>query len=836
MTSDGGGGSQRRNHLRLTRPALARAFVPPSGPVPRSSPARARDEHAARLLGELGTARDIGRKRAAERLPGFETAPGGVLLDVGAGEGVFPTSIAKLGNRSDDVRVGVVRQDASGRLRAALVTGDEGIERLERAVSVYRTEDTAKTGQPKLWRQVESVESVAAGDLDTLWGDVRPLPETDERLWWQCWCWPDRIEALERAAAALECRVSSDQRQTFPELELIPVHATRDEIRRIVFSSGAVGELRLASDTPRFWMAMGGGAQREWEEDLADRIDWPSEDAPAACLLDTGVNRGHRLIEPALSERDAQAVLSDWTPADDQREPHGTLVAGLALYGDLVPVLAGSERVTLEHRLESVKVFSTAEPDAHEVGSYGPITQQAIYRAEVNAPRRERAICLAVSQEASGDLPSAWSAAIDQAAAGEEIDGGASGPRAGRLILVAGGNVPDGKVSVDADADMARFGIEDPAQAWNALTIGGYTDKTEISDDEEDLEGYTPLADAGERSPYSRTSQRWNHGATAIKPELVFEAGNQAVAPEGNYIAPRIDSLSLLSTGADVVGRPFDTMWATSAAVPQAARMAAMVWARYPGLRPETVRALLVHGARWTPAMRERLDGEGKTGRRKWLRTFGYGVPRLDRVLESVGNDLALFTEETITPYRRGDGGRVGYGDLHVHELPWPVETLQRMGAADVSLKVTLSYFVEPSPGRLGAVSVAAYRSAGLRFALQRPTESVEAFRERVNSADRDDDWRSPGGSDDGWFLGPKAVSGGSLHCDIWRGNAAELAARRHLAIYPVSGWWKELARLGRHKDSMAYSLVVSLETEDEEVDLYTEIEAMLEVESVVST
>ena len=833
MTSGEGGGAGRRNHLRLTRPALAPAFTPPRSRFPPSAPARARDEHASRLLSELAAVRNAVRAQDALRLPGFETAPGGVLLDVGAGDTAYPAGLAKLNSTRDDIRVGIVRKETSGRLRTALVTGERGIGKLERDVSSYRVDDT-EADQPKQWRKIESIERVAAGDLGALWGDARPLPDADRRLWWQCWCWPDRLETLERAAAVLGCRVSADQRLKFPELELVPVHATRDEIRRIVFSSGAVGELRLASDTPRFWTSLSAEEQREWESSLADRIDWPPDDAPAACLLDTGVNRGHSLIQPALSANDTLAVLPDWTPADDGPAPHGTLVAGLALYGDLVPVLAGTERVTLEHRLESVKVFSTAEPDAHEVGSYGPITQQAIYRAEVNAPERQRAICLAVSQAVSGERPSAWSAAIDQVAAGDDVEEDSDAVRATRLLLVAGGNVPDTEVSADAEADMERHDIEDPAQAWNALTVGGYTDKTELAADEEYLDGYTALAGAGERSPYSRTSQRWEHAATAIKPELVFEAGNHAVSPGGDDISAGIDSLSLLSTGANVLGRPLDTMWATSAAVPQAARMAATVWARYPELRPETVRALLVHGARWTPAMRAKLDGVNKTGRRKWLRTFGYGVPRLDRVLESVGNDLALFTEETITPFRK-EAGSVGYNELHLHALPWPVEALQRMGEVDVSLKVTLSYFVEPHPGRVGAVSVAAYRSAGLRFALKRPLESVEAFRERLNRADREADWTPSGEADSKWFLGQNSMSGGSLHCDVWRGSAAELATRDHLAVYPVSGWWKDLPKLGRHDDSMMYALVVSLETDDEDVDLYAEIATLLEVESAVS-
>jgi len=600
-------------------------------------------------------------------------------------------------------------------------------------------------------------------------------------------------------------------------------------VGRTVLSSGAVSEIRLATDTPRFWMNMSGIEQREWEQNLLDRIDWPREEAPAVCLLDTGVNRAHPLIEPVLSARDTGAVNEEWTSADGAI-PHGTLSAGLALYGDLVPVLAGTERIGLTHRLESMKLVRTDDPEAHEARSYGKVTQQAISRAELNAPTRQRVFSLPVTQDLPGIGPSAWSATLDQSAVGDSLEESDSGAREGRLILVAAGNVQDGDVTVDDDADMNSHGILDPAQAWNTVTVGGFTNKTEIDIEEDDLDGYAPLASVGERSPYSRTSRPWRPD-TPIKPEIVFEAGNMAVAPEGNYIAARIDSLSLLTTGPDVIGRPFDTMWATSAAVAQSARLAAMVRARYPEFRDETLRALLVHGAQWTPAMRARLDDVGVTDRWSWLRVFGYGVPQLERVLGSAANDLAIIAEEVITPYRFERGAStVGYGDMHLHVLPWPIETLRSLGEVQVRLKVTLSYFVEPNPGRFGAVSASAYRSSGLRFALQRRAESVDEFESRINGAAREDDWEKTDVTDKGWVLGSRAVGNGSLHCNVWEGTAADLAARGHLGIYPTSGWWRDLRRLRRYDDSMNYSLVVSLETDSEEVDLYADISAVLTV------
>ncbi len=56
-------------------------------------------------------------------------------------------------------------------------------------------------------------------------------------------------------------------------------------------------------------------------------------------------------------------------------------------------------------------------------------------------------------------------------------------------------------------------------------------------------------------------------------------------------------------------------MWATSAATAQAARLAAIVQAEYPNLWPETARALIVHSAEWTQAMRSEAESETETCR-----------------------------------------------------------------------------------------------------------------------------------------------------------------------------------------------------------------------------
>ena len=112
-------------------------------------------------------------------------------------------------------------------------------------------------------------------------------------------------------------------------------------------------------------------------------------------------------------------------------------------------------------------------------------------------------------KQLSGERPTTWSAALDQAAAGVmrgEADQ-ADAPK--RLIVVSGGNVPDAATAAEVE-DPASFPMEDPAQAWNVLTVGGFTDRDQLVHDL--YADWTAYAQVGDRSPYSRMSKAWREG------------------------------------------------------------------------------------------------------------------------------------------------------------------------------------------------------------------------------------------------------------------------------------------------------------------------------------
>jgi hypothetical protein len=367
--------------------------------------------------------------------------------------------------------------------------------------------------------------------------------------------------------------------------------------------------------------------------------------------------------------------------------------------------------------------------------------------------------------------------------------------------------------------------VQDPSQAWNAITVGGYTERVFISSPE--FAGWRPLASHGRLSPCSTTSLIWPDKIWPFKPDIVTEGGNSAIDP-GSGHADFIDDLALLTTRLSPTGALLAATGETSAAAAQAARLAAIVRSHYSQLWPEAIRALLIHSAEWTPEMLQEFPFAQREQR---LRCYGYGVPRLEQALWSAGNAATLVVQSQLQPFDRIDG-KMATKEMHLHEIPWPVTVLQSLGEELVTMRITLSYFIEPSPGRRGWDRKHRYQSHGLRFEVQRPTETVDQLRQRVTrTAWEEEDERPTFSRDDrSWELGPNLRTRGSIHSDQWSGTASELANCNHIAVYPITGWWRERPHLDRWSRSARYAMIVTIKSAMTEVDLYTPIRAQIEV------
>jgi len=157
-------------------------------------------------------------------------------------------------------------------------------------------------------------------------------------------------------------------------------------------------------------------------------------------------------------------------------------------------------------------------------------------------------------------------------------------------------------------------------------------------------------------------------------------------------------------------------------------------------------------------------------------------------------------------------------------------DVLRDLGALRVQMRVTLSYFVEPSPGEVGWKDRYRYASHGLRFELNGPGEPEADFIARINRKARKDD-EHPGteGAGDHWTI-REARNVGSIHSDIWSGMATELALSNLIAVHPSVGWWRERHYLNRYGRRSRYALIVSFALPGQKIDIYTPVALRLGV------
>ncbi len=695
---------------------------------------------------------------------------------------------------------------------------------LERKVEAFRDKETRK-GKPQNADLVQSIGRLQPARLRSLWRGPRDAfpAQANAVVDWEVWLTADQTQAFEVAAAAANLHVAAD-RLYFPEQTVIRVTASRNALAELIRSTPAmVTALAKPAATADFFDSLPVEEQPLWGAELLERTAFcdPADNPVHVTLMDTGVTLGHPLLDPALAPEDRFVAKLGWGPEDVMG--HGSGMAGLAVYGDLTTALETAAVIDIPHRLESVKIIPDAGINPHHL--LGAVTRDGIDAAEVSAERR-RVFVLATStsdDHPHDGAPTSWSTELDQLASGRS--GLQTHPR---LIVTSAGNVPPRlhmTANYHAVCDHHDQEIEAPGQAWNAITVGAYTDKAVI-----DPSVGAPLARAGDLSPYSKTAS-WA-SVWPLKPDFVLEGGNLLMDRFPPAYAHH--DLCLLSTSNTPTGQQFATIEATSAATALAGRLAAMTWSLYPTRWPETIRALLVASARWTAPMRAHLPQNPNKGHYEPLfQRYGYGVPDLTRAAKSADDAVTLIVEDTIVPYAPSTtGGQAVHNQIKMHALPWPVERLRELGAREVTLRVTLSTFIEPNPAEAARGRKLQYGSHGLRFKLKRADETDAQFETRINRAaaaeDEGLDLPQMGGDQDGWRFGSRRRDVGSVHRDEIICAASDLARRSLMAVHPVGGWWKSKLRRGDEPKTARYSLVIEIDAEGADVDLYTEIQIAL--------
>ena len=801
-----------------------------------SIPVRNRQAHAEYLQRKFDAARvddtNVKQQMEAISLP----ARSGIYLEF-ASAPTYDLVSKSLEDQKAGIRLLNIRQvkteDNQEQTFATIYIPHGKENRLLEKLHKYATEEL-RNGKPKNDTLFRSIENINVALLKALWTDRYEDFPTDHNDWYEVWIRTSVTEDIVNqhnrfidSLQSLDIHFKEDSVLTFPERTVFLVYANIDALTKLLGCSDQLAELRSGRVLTGFLFDEYRNEQQEWVEDLHNRVQFNPNTNSVICVLDSGANNGHPLLEPIIPERNCGSVVGEGL-AD--RDGHGTRMCGTAIYGDMSSCLASTQKIQIDNQVGSIKLYPNGLSNPKE--AWGFLTEQAVLTSEIIFPHKTVCYCMAITAEDSEQgKPTSWSGAVDSITYNK---GNTS-----RLFMVSAGNIRDinnldKEIVTGYPNRNSLRPIQNPAQAWNGLTVGAFTNIVAI--DSPDLKNYDRVAPSGGISPFSRTSSLWGKGAL-IKPEVMFEGGNLYKTNNPQIPFSSHQDLELMTTSKNYQKSGyFDTINATSAATALAANFAGKLQARYPHLWAESIRGLIVHSAKWTSCMEMQFPVKNRGDMEKRLRHCGYGVPSEERAFYSTENGLTYVAQEIIQPFikERGDNSPK-INEMNFFELPWPREVLEQLAEANVTMRVTLSYFIEPAPGEIGWKDKYRYASCGLRFDVNKEDEDQKAFQLRINKLIEAEENEERGKNDSSrWLIGSDNRNKGSIHSDELNLTAAQLAACNLIAVYPIGGWWKTRTNLRQYNNKLRYSLIVSLDTPIENVDLYnivkTKIETMINI------
>ena len=469
------------DHLVATGFTQPKDFRSPLS-VRQNAPDRNRQQHGAGLLAQLR-----GLAAQAEALRGTRIERG---VDPGQGIAIAleispPGSIdsgKKLEWKRDGIEILNVTNPGNSEVVTVFVP-DGKLAAFEKRVSEYLYEDRPSSDEtavarPKHASLINAISSFRRAAFTELWTDTAPVPLENVAAFFTVWLRLGATAAVEVAGKFREVAERLDIAMepghiTFPGRVVVAVHATRSQLEQSTEILDLVAEIRSTAPSAAFYISeLRPYEQVEWVRNLLDRTTLTAgEDGPFVTLLDTGVNRGHPLLQAFVDDADLHAVRPEWLVID--RAGHGSNMAGIALHGDLRGPLSGQAEHVVNHRLESVKILPDA--GANPPRLYGWTASEAVRLVEAAAAGRKRTFAMmTTSSGATAGMPSEWSATIDRLAFGLNGDSitsldlpaveGNKPILKPRLFVLAAGNIPWTQWhEYPARNDLET--IEDPAQA-----------------------------------------------------------------------------------------------------------------------------------------------------------------------------------------------------------------------------------------------------------------------------------------------------------------------------------------------------------------------------------
>lgn len=450
----------------------------------------------------------------------------------------------------------------------------------------------------------------------------------------------------------------------------------------------------------------------------AFQLQAPAVNAPAVCVIDSGIQENHQLLRPAIDAAHSRCFLPGVAATDvaDYVAPggHGTRVAGAVLYPREVPKTGTAPAICW---LQNARILD--QNNNIPTALFPPLALRQVITHFRAGARRTRLFnhSIAANIACRQTRMSVWAAEIDRLSHTQDV-----------LIIQAAGNLPVStnlpslpgiREHIAAGRNYPAYlterssRIANPAQSLQALTVGSIALGVW-----RDVNRRSFCRTAQEPSGFTRSGLgMWD----SIKPEVVEFGGDYAYDgnnPPNLSLPTQVCPELVRSTMHEATpGFARDDI-GTSYAAPKVAHIAAQLEALLPHQSSLLYRALIVHSARWPAWTDNTMDHVGV------LRLIGYGLPDLGRATQNSQHRVTLVTGETY---------EITAGDAAVFNVPIPVQMRRPGLESRIRIDVTLSYSAEPRRTRKARTG---YLATWLDWIASNRGESEAAFRARVFTSD----------------------------------------------------------------------------------------------------
>ncbi|HDY67151.1 MAG TPA: S8 family peptidase [Candidatus Scalindua sp.] len=533
----------------------------------------------------------------------------------------------------------------------------------------------------------------------------------------------------------------------------------------------------------------------------------PSDGAPKVCIIDSGIQENHRLIQPAIDTENSHSYVDEEDSTADhvKRSGHGTKVAGAVLYTDTIPKVG---QIKLESIIQNARILD--KENSIPTNKFEPKLMQQIVSDFPNT----KIFNLSVSEDEafSGSHMPSLAASIDKLMHDKDI-----------LFLVSAGNLKltsttssnpgirehyeSGEVYPEyLKVDESK--ISNPGVSYFAITVGSIANA-----DYEDID-YKSIAGRNHISPFSRTGGGlWG----CVKPDVVEFGGdfvknkNSEEITTKEEICPELVNSTL--HGAKAVGR--DSV-GTSFSTPKVSYIASRLHSEHPDETAQMYRALIVQSARLPDHCFNNPSSSD-------FAFFGYGIPNVERALSNSESRITFIQNGSIEPKR---------ADIYKIIIP---EELRGEKDYRILAEISLAFTSKTRMTRKGSHS---YLANWIEWRSSKYNENFGSFRNRtieyLEAEDVEDTSVEDAADSIRWIIreNPRYSNNG-----INRNNSTvqkswaiidphQFAEEFSIAIVGHYGWDRNI------ENPVPYALCVSFEALDVELNIYEILsQAQIEIE-----